>query len=382
MGFTCVEEKKIKVPFIDLKRYEEGFLPVLMEKFAEMTTAAQFIGGGEVTLLESRLQKSLGVAHAITCANGTDALQLALRALGVGRGDTVLVPNVTFWATFEAVINVGADPATVDADLSDGGISLSALKEAIDRLKPKAAIIAHLYGWGTAQLAEIRALCNARGVLLLEDGAQCYGATYKGKSIYEGALISTTSFYPAKVLGAAGDGGAVFTDDPELADRVRRLSNHGRTTHYGYGLLGWNSRLDSLQAAFLNLSLNYIDARIASRRQSAAFYQAHLPPLGIELMMPPPDYEENGYCNVCVVRDQSLKTALEASLKAEGIGFGNIYPGVMSRQPGADGVSKGHFGGDVGETLCASVLNLPLFPYMKQDELERVLDVVRSVTGK
>ncbi len=380
--FTCVKEKKIKVPFIDLKRYEEGFLPALMEKFAGMTAAAQFIGGGEVTLLESRLQKLLGVAHAVTCANGTDALQLALRALGVGRGDTVLVPNVTFWATFEAVINVGADPATLDADLSDGGISLPALEEAIDRLKPKAAIIAHLYGWGTARLAEIRALCNARGVLLLEDGAQCYGATYKGKSIYEGALISTTSFYPAKVLGAAGDGGAVFTDDPELADRVRRLSNHGRTTHYGYGLLGWNSRLDSLQAAFLNLSLDQIDVRIAARRQSAAFYQAQLPKLGIDLILPPADYEENGYCNVCLIRDQSVKSTLEAKLKAEGIGFGNIYPGVMSKQPGAEGVSKGHFGGDEGEILCASVLNLPLFPYMKQDELERVLEVVRLVTGK
>lgn len=335
-----------------------------------------------MTLLESRLQKSLGVAHAITCANGTDALQLALRALGVGRGDTVLVPNVTFWATFEAVINVGADPATLDADLSDGGISLPALEEAIDRLKPKAAIIAHLYGWGTARLSEIRALCKRRGVLLLEDGAQCYGATFQGQSIYKGALISTTSFYPAKVLGAAGDGGAVFTDDPELADRVRRLSNHGRTTHYGYGLLGWNSRLDSLQAAFLNLSLDHIDARIASRRQAATFYQAHLPKLGIELMVPPADYEENGYCNVCLIRDQSVKSMLEAKLKAEGIGFGNIYPGVMSQQPGADGVSKGHFGGDEGETLCASVLNLPLFPYMKPDELERVFDVVRSVTGK
>ncbi len=302
--------------------------------------------------------------------------------MGVGRGDAVLVPNVTFWATFEAVVNVGADPATLDADLSDGGISIGALEEAIDRLKPKAAIVAHLYGWGTARLMEIRALCKARGVLLLEDGAQCYGATYKGRSIYEGALISTTSFYPAKVLGAAGDGGAVFTDDPELADRVRRLSNHGRTTHYGYGLLGWNSRLDSLQAAFLNLSLDHIDARIASRRQSATFYQTHLPALGIEIMMPPSDYEENGYCNVCLVRDQWLKSALETSLKAAGIGFGNIYPGVMSRQPGAKGVSKGHFGGDDGETLCSSVLNLPLFPYMKLDELERVLKVVRSVTGK
>lgn len=347
-----------------------------------MTRNAQFIGGEEVSRLEARLQQQLGVGFAVSCANGTDALQLALRALGVGRGDTVLVPNVTFWATFEAVVNVGADPATLDADLSDGGVAFQALEEALERLKPKAVILAHLYGWGTARLLEIRALCKARGVLLLEDGAQCYGTTLQGNSIYQGALISTTSFYPAKVLGAAGDGGAVFTDDPELAERVRRLSNHGRTSHYGYGLLGWNSRLDALQAAFLNLSLDHIDERIASRRQSAALYQARLPALGLEVMVPPQGYEENGYCNVCLVRDQNLKAALEAKLKAEGIGFGNIYPGVMSRQPGADGVSKGHCGGNAGETLCASVLNLPLFPYMQPAELERVLEVVRSVTGK
>jgi UDP-2-acetamido-2-deoxy-ribo-hexuluronate aminotransferase len=347
-----------------------------------MASNAQFIGGDEVTRLELRLTQWLGVTHAITCGNGTDALQLALRALGVGRGDTVLVPNVTFWATFEAVINVGADPATLDADLSDGGISLPALEDAINQLRPKAAIIAHLYGWGTARLTEIRTLCERHGVLLLEDGAQCFGATFKGQSIYKGALVSTTSFYPAKVLGAAGDGGAVFTDDPELADRVRRLSNHGRSSHYGYGLTGWNSRLDSLQAAFLNFSLDHVNERIASRRQSAALYQAHLPKLGIEVMMPPPEYEENGYCNVCLIHDQSVKSKLEARLKAEGIGFSNIYPGVMSRQSGANGLSKGHFGGTVGETLCESVLNLPLFPYMKPEELEQVLTVVSSVTGK
>jgi len=347
-----------------------------------MTSNAQFIGGEEVCRLEERLQERLGVRFAVSCANGTDALQLALRAMGVGRGDAVLVPNVTFWATFEAVINVGADPATLDADISDGGISLVALEEAIDKLRPKAAIIAHLYGWGTARLAEIRALCEARGVLLLEDGAQCFGATFQCVPIYKGALISTTSFYPAKVLGAAGDGGAVFTDDQDMAERIRRLGNHGRTAHYGYGQVGWNSRLDSLQAAFLNLSLDHINQRIDSRRQSASIYQEQLPTLGIELMLPPEGYEENGYCNVCLIRDQSLKSALEARLKAEGIGFGNIYPGVMSSQSGAEGLSQGHFGGDVGNVLCASVLNLPLFPYMKAAELDRVLEVVRSVTGK
>ena len=346
-----------------------------------MTLGAQFIGGAEVTNLESRLKTELQVAHAVTCANGTDAIQLALRAVGVGEGDAVLVPNVTFWATFEAVVNVGAKPVTVDADISDGGVSFDAFAEAIQKIKPKAALVAHLYGWGSARLMELRQLCRQAGVVLIEDGAQAFGVMFQGSPIFKGAHISTTSFYPAKVLGAAGDGGAVFTDDAELADTVRRLGNHGRTAHYGYGDVGWNSRLDSLQAAFLNLSLDHIHARIASRREAVAFYLENLSFTGIQLMKAPLGYEENGYCNVCLVQDASIKTHLETRLKGEGIGFGNIYPSVMSSQPGAIAYLQGHFGGHVGEQLCASVLNLPLFPYMTKEELKRVVEVVGEVMG-
>lgn len=369
---------KIKVPFIDLKRLEPGFHAALMEKFHAMTLNAQFIGGAEVANLESRLQAELQVAHAVTCANGTDAIQLALRAVGVGEGDVVLVPDVTFWATFEAVVNVGAKPVTVDADISDGGVNFAAFEQAIRETSPKAALIAHLYGWGSARLQDLRELCRKHAVILVEDGAQAYGVHFRGDPIYKDAYISTTSFYPAKVLGGAGDGGAVFTNDAALADKVRRLGNHGRTAHYGYGDVGWNSRLDSLQAAFLNLSLEHIEQRIASRRKSDAFYQQALPATGIELMSAPADYQENGYCNVCLVPDANTKAALESALKAAEIGFGNIYPSVMSSQPGAAAYIKGHFGGQVGKQLCGAVLNLPLFPYMTADELQSVVSVVRA----
>jgi UDP-2-acetamido-2-deoxy-ribo-hexuluronate aminotransferase len=372
---------KINVPFIDLKRLESGLHVALMAKLHDMTLNAQFIGGSEVTTLETRLQEALHVRHAVTCANGTDALQLALRAAGVREGDVVLVPNVTFWATFEAVVNVGAKPVTVDANIADGGVCFEAFEQAIREVKPKVALIAHLYGWGSARLLDLRELCRMHGVILIEDGAQAFGVRYQGESIYTGAHISTTSFYPAKVLGAAGDGGAVFTNDAELADKARRLSNHGRTAHYGYGDVGWNSRLDSLQAAFLNLSLDHIDARIASRREAVAYYQRALPATGIQLMSAPAGYEENGYCNVCLVPESEVKAGLEIRLKAEGIGFGNIYPSVMSSQPGAAAHLKGHFGGQVGEQLCAAVLNLPLFPYMNETELQRVVDVVGAMPG-
>ena len=372
----------MKVPFIDLTRFEPGFLNEINEKLSSMLMKAQFIGGAEVSLLETRLQERLGVANVITCANGTDALQLALRALGVGRGDVVLVPNVTFWATFEAVVNVGANPSTVDVDLSDAGVDLNALEQAIQVAKPKAVIIAHLYGWGSAHLNKIREVCQTHGIFLLEDGAQSFGALYQNESICKGALISTTSFYPAKVLGGAGDGGAVFTNDPNLADKVRRLGNHGRSTHYGYSDVGWNSRLDSLQAAYLNLSLDYIDQRLESRRRTARSYQVRLPELGIEVLNPPKSYKENGYCNTCLIRDADLKTSLESALKLAEVGFGNIYPGALSKQAGAEGFNLANFGLNNSEILCSSVLNLPLFPYMTDDEVDYVIHIVKLAMKK
>jgi dTDP-4-amino-4,6-dideoxygalactose transaminase len=347
-----------------------------MQKFHSMTTNAQFIGGQEVVELEKRLQNELEVTHAITCANGTDAIQLALRAVGVTEGDTVLVPNVTFWATFEAVVNVGASPVTVDADIADGGVCFEAFSQAIREARPKAAVIAHLYGWGSARLDDLRKLCQEQGVILVEDGAQAFGVRYQDEAIFKGAYVSTTSFYPAKVLGGAGDGGAVLTQDAELAEKVRRLGNHGRTAHYGYGDVGWNSRLDSMQAAYLNLSLDYIAKRIASRLDAVTFYRNNLPKIGVQLMDAPKQYSENGYCNVCLIHDDKLKRALETSLNTKGIGFGNIYPSVMSRQPGAEPYLRGHFGNQIGERLCSSVLNLPLFPYMTEAELQRVIKVV------
>jgi dTDP-4-amino-4,6-dideoxygalactose transaminase len=368
----------MKVPFIDIARYETGFQQQWLHKVASMSAAAQFIGGSEVSILEDRLKSALDVKHAVGCANGTDALQLGLRALGVERGDVVLVPNATFWATFEAVVNVGGVPVTVDIDLNDGGIDLQAFEEAVKAERPKAAVMAHLYGWGTSHIRALRALCLQQGVQLLEDGAQCFGVTHQGGPLLKGALISTTSFYPAKVLGAAGDAGAVFTDDAALAERVRRLGNHGRTAHYGYGDVGWNSRLDALQAAFLNLSLDYIDARIRSRRQSADMYRRRLPGAGLTPMNPPEGYLENGYCNVCLIPDTAQKFRLEGLLKARSIGFGNIYPGAMSVQVGAANYLKKHYGGTNAEKLSRSVLNLPLFAYMRPEELDYVITAVQD----
>jgi UDP-2-acetamido-2-deoxy-ribo-hexuluronate aminotransferase len=368
------------IPFISLQRTESDFMDRWIAISNDISRNYAFIGGAHVEALEKNLTQWTQTNHAISCANGTDAIQLALRGAGVAKNDAVLVPDATFWATFEAVVNVGANPYTVAVDLKDGCVDFDVFAQAIEEVKPKAAIVVHLYGWGPARLADIRQLCRAKGVLLIEDGAQSFGTTYKGQSIYKDAMVSTTSFYPAKVLGAAGDGGAVFTNDAELASTVRKLSNHGRTSHYGHGLVGWNSRMDSLQAAYVNLSLEYFEQRLDSRRQTAAWYRKNLSNPNLLNVEPHADYAENGYCNVNLVTSNAIRTALEIQLKAQGIGFGNIYPMAVSDQPGATGFLEKHIGEKSATDMSLRVLNLPLFPYMKAEELQEIAELVNATS--
>ncbi len=367
----------MSVPFIELKRFEDGFLDSWNAKVADLSANTRFIGGPEIENLEATLKQECGVSHAIGCANGTDALQLALRGAGVGKGDAVLLPDLTFWATFEAVVNVGGDPVTVDVSAEDLQLDFDLFCKACEEHKPKAAILVHLYGWGSSRIQDFRNYAKEKGIALIEDGAQAYGVTYNGKSIYEGAQLATISFYPAKVFGAAGDAGAVLTSDDELAHRVRSLENHGRTTHYSYGLVGWNSRMDTFQAAYLNLSHPHLKARLESRRKSADFYRQELANLPIRVVEALAGYVENGYLNVLIV-DSEKRPQLEAALKDKGIGFGIVYPGPMSTQDASPDYLKARVGGETAQRICSSVLNLPLFPYMKEDELAEVVDVVKK----
>lgn len=369
------------VPFIDLKRFEPGFLDRWNARAADMAKNTQFVGGPEVAALEETLKTATGVQHALACANGTDALQLALRAVGVGAGDVVVLPDFTFWATFEAVVNVGAMPVTVDVNPAEQHMDLALFKQALDKHRPKAAMLVHLYGWGSPHVPEFRALCKERGVVLIEDGAQAYGVKYRGESIYKGADISTISFYPAKVLGAAGDAGAVLTSNAEWADRARSMGNHGRSSHYSYGYVGWNSRCDSMQAAFLNLSHEFLDARLQSRRESSEYYRKAFADSGLTCIRPPADYIENGYLNLMIYTPDE-RARMEALLKEKGVGFSIVYPEAMSVQVGAKPYLKDHLGGDASTKLGKSVLSLPLFPYMREEELREVVDVVLAVRNQ
>lgn len=369
------------VPFIDLKRFEPDFLDRWAEKCSHLTKTTQFVGGPEVTKLEETLKAISGAAAVVGCANGTDALQLALRALGVGEGDRVLVPDATFWATFESVVNVGARPITVDISLDDLQMDYDLFVSAAEKYKPKAAILVHLYGWGSKNIDKFRSYCRAHDIALLEDGAQAHGVTWQGASIYKDAQLATVSFYPAKVLGSCGDAGAVYSNSAELADTVRKLGNHGRTSHYGHGLVGWNSRLGGFDSGFLNLSLEYMDARLASRRRVAALYRDRFTKMNVCHVAPPAGYVENGYLSVVLITPEK-RAAVEAVLKENGIGFGNVYPGAMSRQPAAEKYLHAKVGGDKADLLSRSVLNLPLFAYMREEEIEEVLAVFGKAIQK
>ncbi|MCP4659357.1 MAG: aminotransferase class I/II-fold pyridoxal phosphate-dependent enzyme, partial [bacterium] len=342
------------VPFIDLRRFETDFLDRWAEKCREITANTRFVGGPEATRLEETLARENQVAAAVGCANGTDALQLALRAAGVDPGDRVVIPDTTFWATFEAVINCGAFPVTVDVD-DDLQMDFDLFRRAVEEHRPHAVILVHLYGWGSARLDEFRTFCRERRLPLIEDGAQAYGVTWQGESIFKDAFLATLSFYPAKVVGACGDAGAVLCATPELAEKVRSLGNHGRASHYGHARVGWNSRLGGFEAAYLNLVLEYLPQRLESRRRMAALYRQRLAELGVRSAGPPDGYLENGYLNVTLLEPER-RPAIEAALKEAGIGFANTYPSPISKQPGAADWLSRMVGGERSETLSRSVL--------------------------
>ena len=366
-----------QVPFITLNRFEPGFRETFLGGVAALFDKTQFVGGPVVGEMESSLASLVGVKHAVGCANGTDAIQIALRAVGVEKNDKVLIPDMTFWATFEAVVNVGANPVTVDVHRETCHWDIETFKKAVQQFKPKAAILVHLYGWACPDTELIRNFAKESGVLLIEDGAQCFGTQLNGTSVLGTALISTTSFYPAKVLGASGDAGAVFTNDEALNKKIRILINHGRTEHYSHGMIGWNSRIGTYECLFLNLSLKYIAQRIESRKKAVRYYAEALQGLPLKPQLAAAKVVENGYCAVGMIAPE-LRPDLIESLKKANIGYGTIYPGAMSLQSGA----KGHLAGTIdngnAHYISQAVLNLPCFAYITDEELGYVCESVKA----
>lgn len=367
------------VPFIDLTRLVQRVRSDVLPAWTECLDRCEFVGGPRVAALEKKLASTLAVPRVVTCANGTDALLVGLQALGVKRGSKVALPNLTFWATFEAVAQLGATPILVDVDPDDLQMSLAELKSAHDAHRFDVAMLVHLYGWASKDLHSIRAFCKDRSIGLLEDGAQCFGVEAFGEPVLAKATVATLSFYPAKVIGGAMDGGAVTLQSAEHEAYVRSICNHGRSDHYSYAHVGWNSRMGGLQAAFVTAMVDLLPEIVANRRATAEWYRERLAAIpGVKVYGPPAGVVENGYLNVFTVEGKKGQEIVDA-LKKAGVGAARTYPEPMNAQPPARAVGAIPHGDlEQSRRLCESVVNLPLFYGIREDEREEALQALRA----
>lgn len=362
------------VKFIDLSRQRERLEPDLSNRIGRVLDHARFILGPEVAELEDKLAGYTGAAHCITVANGTDALQIALMAADVGPGDEVITPGFTYVATCEAAVVLGAAPVFVEIDPRTYCIDPEAVDAAITP-RTKAVIAVSLYGQ-CAGMETLAALCKERGILLIEDAAQSFGATQHGERSCNLGDVATTSFFPTKPLGCYGDGGAVFTSETELAERIRRIARHGQSQRYHHDMVGVNSRLDTVQAAVLLAKLEIIDNEIARRQEVGARYDDLLRRIGVE-----PLYVAQE--NTCVYAQYTIRVPNRAAVMAHmkeqaGIPTMVHYPLSLHHQPAyAREITLPRC-----EAAAGTVMSLPMHPYLTAEEQNRVVDALGRALEK
>jgi dTDP-4-amino-4,6-dideoxygalactose transaminase len=369
------------VPFIDLAAQRRRLGKSVDEAVGRVLAHCQFINGPEVAQLEADLAAFSGAKHVVTCASGTDALLMVLMAKGIGRGDAVLCPSFTFCATGEAVALTGATPVFVDVDEATFNADVNSLKRGIATAKklgltPRAIIPVDLFGQ-SADHDAIGTIADAEGIFVLDDAAQAFGASYKGRRLGTFGLATATSFFPAKPLGCFGDGGAIFTDDAELAETLRSVRVHGQgSDKYDNVRLGLTGRLDTMQAAILIEKLKIFEDEIAARNKIAERYA-----LGLGNVVTVPRLA-SGCTSVWAqytirLPKGSDRDGFAAELKAQGIPTAIYYMKSMHQQtayrdcPVADG------GLPVSEKLSADVISLPMHAYLDEPTQDRIIRAVR-----
>jgi dTDP-4-amino-4,6-dideoxygalactose transaminase len=371
----------VPLPFIDLQAQRRRLGGRIEAAIARVLDHGQFIMGPEVQALEAALADYVGVRHAISCASGTDALVLPLMARGIGPGDAVFVPAFTFAATAEAPALVGATPVLVDVERETANLDPQSLAEAIamvrddGRLVPRAVIPVDLYGQ-PADYAAIGALARDHGLLVIQDAAQSFGARIDGRAAGAQGHVGATSFYPSKPLGGYGDGGAMFTDDDDLAAILRSLRAHGAGAGgaYDHQRLGLTGRLDTLQAAVLLEKLPLLDDEIAAREQVARRYGEGLGDL-VEILRIRPGVRSAWAQYTLLVPERDR---LRAELGRQGIPTAVHYPRPLNRQPAFAGCPLAPGGLGVAEALAAAAVSLPMHPYLAEADQARVVGAVRA----
>jgi dTDP-4-amino-4,6-dideoxygalactose transaminase len=360
------------VPLVDLSLQHRQIAHDVEQGFARVLADTSFILGKDVQAFEEQFARFCGADHCIGVANGTDALELALRAAGVGIGDEVIVPANTFIATALAVSRIGATPVFVDCDADHHLIDVSQIEA---RLSPRTRAIlpVHLYGQ-MAPLERIEPIARKHGLAIIEDAAQAQGAKRGGRPAGSAALAAGTSFYPGKNLGAYGDAGAVLTSDAALADRVRALRNYGSPRRYHHPECGFNSRMDTLQAVVLNAKLRHLDAWNQQRREAAARYEELLRPL--DWVGRPRTLAGNEHVwHLYVVRVPDRDAVLER-LQAAGIGAAIHYPSPIHLTGAFAHLGLGAGSFPVAERLAGQILSLPIFPGIVASQQERVVEIL------
>lgn len=357
--------------FIDLQAQRQRIKNEIQVAMNRVLEHGKFILGPEVGELENRLSEFTGAAHCITCANGTDALQIALMALGVQPGDEVIVPAFTYIASAEAVAILGAKPVFVDIEPDTFNIDAGLMAQAITP-KTKAIIAVSLFGQ-CPDFSAINAIAAKHNIPVVEDAAQSFGAQQNGTRSCNLSTIACTSFFPAKPLGCYGDGGAIFTSDSELAEKAKLIARHGQTRRYVHEVVGMNSRLDTLQAAILLEKLAIYEDEIERRNQVAQWYAEALRDCPVTLPTIKPE-------NLSVFAQYTIRTsqreALQAQLKEKGIPTAVHYPVSLHHQP----VFNEYSGLSLlnSEQAAAEVMSLPMHPYLQQEEVQHIAEVVRE----
>ena len=368
--------------FRDLKRQYAFNKENIDGAVRNVLSSADFIQGNQVRELESRLADYTGVRHCVTCANGTDALELALMVWKIGKGDAVFVPDFTFFSSGEVVASVGAVPFFVDVDEDTYNIDTKKLSSSIERVLqegryiPKAVIAVDLFGQ-PADYAEIRKIADKYGMYVLEDGAQGFGGSIGDKRACSFGDISTTSFFPAKPLGCYGDGGAVFTDNDEWAQMLRSLAVHGKgKSKYDNIRIGMNSRLDTLQAAVLQAKLPvFVHQELEQGNWLAEYYSEKLKDM-VKVPAVRDGYHSSWAQYTIQLREEQNRQGLQDYLKGEGIPTAVYYPKPMHRQAAFSKLEYREEEYPVTNRLCGNVLSLPFHPYMEAEEAELITEKI------
>lgn len=365
--------RKVQIPFVDLKAQYKSLKPDLDDAIARVIAGGSFILGPEVESFEKGFADYLGARFCIGVSSGTAAVQIAVMAGGIQAGDEVIVPTNSFFATAEAVSVAQATPVFVDADPVSYTIDVSKIEKAISS-RTRAIIPVHLYGQ-PADLGPIFEIARRHGLIVIEDAAQAHGAEYEGRRVGPLGLAGCFSFYPSKNLGAYGEAGAIVTNDEELAQRARLLRDHGSERRYYHEILGYNFRMEAIQAAVLNVKLRHLDDWNALRRARAARYHELLQDCGVVL---PREMSYARHVYHAYVVQSDARDELRRRLSNAGIQTGIHYPVPIHLQPAY--ASLGSRRGDFPETerLSDRVLSLPMFPELTDEQMKAVADSIHS----